>query len=99
MGNIGTILTGWGCKVIYLYDNDKGKTDGSKNLIKNWLVSKELILSVKEGTGSIENIFSRHDFMNFVLNVKVLRKDLTNSEFIKKTGQNKVLLARQFNSL
>jgi predicted ATP-dependent endonuclease of OLD family len=99
MGNIGTILTGWGCKVIYLYDNDKGKKDGSKNLIKNWFVSNELILAVREEAGSIEDIFSRQDFMKFILDVKILRTNLTNSEFIKKTGHDKVLLARQFNSL
>jgi predicted ATP-dependent endonuclease of OLD family len=99
MGNIGTILTGWGCKVIYLYDNDRGKKDGSKNLIKNWLVRNELILAVKEEAGSIEDIFSRQDFKKYILNEKVVQKDLTNSEFIKKTGQNKVLLASQFNSL
>lgn len=99
MGNVGTILTGWGCKVIYLYDNDQGKADGCKNLEKNWLVSKELIHTIKDGAGSIEDIFSTSDFIKFVLKKKVTIKDLSNSKFIKKTAHDKVLLAKQFNSL
>ncbi|MBK8883946.1 MAG: hypothetical protein IPN67_16670 [Bacteroidales bacterium] len=94
MGNVGAILSGWGCNVIYLYDNDKGKTDGSKNLLNNWYVNKELILSVKESAGSVEDLFSRSDFMKYVLNVKVLEKDLTNSAF-QKTNQTRQSITRQ----
>ena len=63
---VGTILQGWGCSVIYLYDNDKGKKDGEKNLTKNWLVTKELIEAISKDKGSIEDIFSIEDFKKYV---------------------------------
>ena len=40
MPHVGTILQGWGCKVLYLYDNDQGKRDGKRNLSKKWRVIK-----------------------------------------------------------
>ncbi len=92
---VGTILHGWGCKVIYLYDNDKGKKDGEKNLTKNWFVSKDLILSVLDIDGTIEDVFSLEDFKKYVL--KDDRKyACKNSEYIKKSKEDKVLLSRLF---
>jgi len=96
MGTVGTILQGWGCKVLYLYDNDKGKKDGTKNLTKNWRVSSEQIKSIIDKKGSIEDILSESDFRNYVLCDNTITYDSTNSEHVKKSSQDKVLLARLF---
>jgi predicted ATP-dependent endonuclease of OLD family len=93
---VGTILHGWGGKVVYLYDNDQGKKDGEKNLKDNWLVSKDLILSVLGAAGSIEDIFSPIDFKKFVLNDTSKTYIGTNAEYVKKAKMDKVLLARKF---
>ncbi len=95
---IGTILHGWGCKVVYLYDNDQGKKDGEKNLVKRWLVSKDLILSVLEDEGSIEDIFTPDDFKKFVLKDENIQYSCRNSEYVKdkKNKIDKVLLSKLF---
>jgi len=93
---IGTILHGWGCKVIYLYDNDQGKKDGEKNLKDNWLVTENLILSVLSKVGCIEDIFSSSDFKKFVLDDTNKTYSEANSEYVKKSKLDKVLLAKKF---
>lgn len=93
---VGTILHGWGCKVIYLYDNDQGKKDGEKNLKKHWLVSKDLILSVIDVEGSIEDIFTQDDFKKHVLNSPTISYKESNSEYVKNKKIDKVLTAKLF---
>ena len=93
---VGTILHGWGGKVIYLYDNDQGKKDGEKNLKDNWLVTKDLILAVLNTPGSIEDIFSPSDFREFVLGDESITYTESNSEHVKKSKSDKVLLAKKF---
>ncbi len=92
---VGTVLHGWGCKVVYLYDKDQGKKDGVKNLTKTWLVSKKLILSVLEKEGTIEDIFSAEDFKKFVIKEEKEYSG-SNSEYVKQKKMDKVLLARLF---
>ena len=92
---IGTILHGWGCKVLYLFDNDKGKKDGRKNLKRNWCIPEDLILSVTDHEGdAIEDIFSKNDFKKYILKNEE-EYNLSNSQKIKQYT-NKVLLAKQF---
>lgn len=93
---VGTILHGWGGKVIYLYDNDQGKKDGEKNLKDNWLVTKDLVLAVLNTTGSIEDIFSPSNFREFVLGDTSKTYTESNSEYVKKSKSDKVLLAKKF---
>jgi len=93
---VGTILHGWGGKVIYLYDNDQGKKDGEKNLKDNWLVAKDLVLAVLSTAGSIEDIFSPSNFQEFVLGDKSKTYTESNSEYVKKSKLDKVLLAKKF---
>ena len=93
---IGTILNGWGCKVLYLYDNDKGKKDGQKNLKKNWHITNNLILSITDNKGdAIEDIFSKNDFKKHILKNEGMNYEQSNSQFLKNKN-NKVLLAKQF---
>jgi predicted ATPase len=96
MPYVGTILHGWGGKVIYLYDNDQGKKDGETNLQDNWLVTKDLILSVLNTAGSIEDIFSPSDFKKFVLGDENKTYTETNSAHVKKAKLDKVLIAKKF---
>lgn len=96
MPYVGTILHGWGGKVIYLYDNDQGKKDGEKNLQDNWLVTKDLILSVLNTAGSIEDVFSPSDFKKFVLGDENKTYTETNSAHVKKAKLDKVLIAKKF---
>ncbi|MDO4759513.1 MAG: AAA family ATPase [Candidatus Saccharibacteria bacterium] len=93
---VGTILHGWGVNVVYLYDNDKGKKDGEKNLKNNWSISENLILTVLETTGSIEDIFSQYDFKKFVLNNPDVDYSEANSKYVKENKLNKVLLSKKF---
>jgi len=93
---VGTILHGWGGKVVYLYDNDQGKKDGEKNLKDNWLVTKDLILTVLNTAGSIEDIFSPSNFREFVLGDASKTYTESNSEYVKKSKLDKVLLAKKF---
>jgi len=93
---VGTILHGWGGKVVYLYDNDQGKKDGEKNLKDNWLVVKDLIIAVLNTTGSIEDVFSPVNFREFILGDKSKTFTESNSEYVKKSKLDKVLLAKKF---
>jgi hypothetical protein len=93
---VGTILHGWGCKVLYLYNNDQGKKDGSKNLTRNWLVAPELILAVLGTPGSVEDLFTPSDFCKQVLGDENRKYTESNSEFVKKAKLDKVLLAKKF---
>lgn len=93
---VGTILHGWGGKVIYLYDNDQGKKDGEKNLKDNWLVAKDLVLAVLNTAGSVEDIFSPTNFQEFVLSDTSKTYTESNSEYVKKSKLDKVLLAKKF---
>lgn len=93
---VGTILHGWGGKVVYLYDNDQGKKDGEKNLKENWLVTKNLIIAVLNTAGSIEDIFSPPNFKEFILGDTNKTYTESNSEYVKKSKLDKVLLAKKF---
>ena len=94
---IGTILHGWGAKVIYLCDNDEGKRSGMKNLKHNWHIEEEEIMCVSDSEGTVEDIFSKADFIEIVLKSE---KDISytgsNSEYVKNSEFDKVLVAKLF---
>ena len=97
MGMVGTILTGWGCDVLYLYDNDKGKKDGGVCLRNTWAVLSEKIKEVTSvDKSTIADILSNADFKKHVLFNEKLSYKSKNSEYIKTNKEDKVLLARQF---
>ena len=93
---VGTILHGWECKVLYLYDSDQGKKDGERNLKNNWMVTEDLILSVLDTKGSIEDIFTKDDFKKYVLKDETKNYTETNSQYVKKNKLDKVLMAKLF---
>lgn len=96
MGNIGSILNGWGCNVIYLFDNDQGKKDGMKNLTKNWHIDKSLIISISEDIGAIEDLFKKEDFKKLILNDPDIDFKESNSVYLKTNKIDKVLLSKHF---
>lgn len=97
MGTVGAILEGWGTNVWYLYDNDKGHTDGSKNLKSNWKIMPESIKKVTQDEDStVADLISLPDFKKYVLENEAAKYTAKNSAYIKKQGLEKVLLARQF---
>ncbi|CCH01879.1 hypothetical protein FAES_3873 [Fibrella aestuarina BUZ 2] len=102
MGNIGAILTGWGCNVGYIYDNDKGKADGVKNLKNTWFVDGSQIFSVTDIlNGSIEDIFTVEEFKLYILEDEEQEISGTVSDFMKSSGKfkskiNKVLASKKF---
>lgn len=97
MPKVGTILHGWGCRVLYLYDSDQGKKDGSKNLTKKWLVNKAQIKTVSDGENvRIEDLFTQEDFANYVLEDSSRTYKSSNSEYVVKAKEDKVLLAKKF---
>lgn len=94
---VGTILSGWGCNVLYLYDNDKGKKDGEKNLKHNWIMTEAQLLSVSEiDGGSIEDVFASNDFKKFVLENETTSYTGLNSDYIETAKLEKILLSRNF---
>ena len=94
---IGSILHGWGCEVVYLFDNDAGKKAGEKHLIKDWWVKEDSIVSVlQDKQGSIEDVFSKDDFREFVLPDDKENYAESNSEHVKSAGTDKVLIAMKF---
>jgi predicted ATP-dependent endonuclease of OLD family len=93
---VGTILTGWGCYVIYLFDNDQGKNQGEKTLLKDWYIDKNDIEAIIDSKGSIEDIWSTDFFKEFILNDLTLDYTESNSEYVKKSNIDKVLISKLF---
>jgi len=93
---VGTILHGWGCKVLYLYDNDSGFTESEKNLRKIWLIKEKVVKVADESGKSIEDLFSPDDFKKYVLEDEQATYTTSNSDYIKKIKKDKVLLGKTF---
>lgn len=97
MGTVGAILEGWGADVYYLFDNDQGFTDGTKELKNGWRILPEAIKKVSSTDNStIADILSIPDFKKYVLEDENLKYSTKNSTYIKQNKLEKVLLARQF---
>lgn len=94
---VGTILHGWGCKVLYLFDNDQGKKNGRKNLKRTWHMPENLILSVTDNAEeATEDIFHKSDFKKYVLKDEEIKYNQSNSKYLKENRLDKALLAKQF---
>lgn len=94
MPKVGTILQGWGCKVAYLYDNDKAYKDAQQCIKKEWLsINKELLAKLPI-EGAIEDVFTTQEFAQHVLEVPPEAIEGKNSDYMK--GKDKVLKAKNF---
>lgn len=96
MPKVGTILQGWGCKVIYLYDNDKAYKQAEKNIRKEWITITKDIISKLEVDGSIEDILSKSDYIKYVIKKDLKKFDTKNSEYAKSKNRDKVIDAKSF---
>jgi predicted ATP-dependent endonuclease of OLD family len=94
MPKIGTILQGWGCKVIYLYDNDQAYADAIKSVRKDWKTIPPESLAKLPYKGAIEDLFSRDDYAKFIAECHVSVISGRNSEHVR--NRDKVLRARLF---
>lgn len=94
MQKIGTILQGWGCNVIYLYDNDQAYKDALKHIKKDWLTINSDLVGKLPIDGAIEDVFSKDDFIKYIVTEPTTTINGRNSEFMK--GKDKVLLAKKF---
>jgi len=97
MPKVGTILQGWGCNVIYLYDSDKGYKDALVNIKEDWAVTIPAMVDQLPISGSsIEDIFSHEDYVKYVLNGASKDASIKNSEHAKSKKRDKVLDAKIF---
>ena len=97
MGIVGSILTGWGCNVCYLFDKDEGMKNGKACLINTWAVTHEKIREViHEENCTVADILSKSDFQKYVLCDENCLFTSSNSTYLKENRADKVLLARQF---
>lgn len=95
MPKIGTILQGWGCRVIYLYDSDKAFEDAKNAIKKDWVtISKDWLTSLNID-GAIEDIFSKEEFAQ-IIGVEPEAIQGKNSEYMRGSRRDKVLPARIF---
>lgn len=95
MPKVGTILHGWGSKIIYLYDSDQAYKDALKSIKKDWTaISSDLLLTLNV-EGAIEDIFSKDEFAQ-ILGIPAEEITEKNSSFMKSRKRDKVLPARLY---
>lgn len=94
MPKVGTILQGWGCKVLYLYDNDQAYKDAAKNIKSEWTAITKNLLQKIPVNGAIEDMFTPKDFAEHVYGCDVAELTGKNSEFMDK--KDKALKAKSF---
>lgn len=97
MGVIGSILTGWGANVVYLIDHDANK-GGEKSLKKAiWDKEGARIVYVSDSIGASVDLLSPNDFKRYILGREATTyKSRRNSQYLKQSSKDKVLLARLF---
>lgn len=93
MPKIGTILQGWGCRVIFLYDNDKAFKDAQNSIKKDWLTINKELLTPLNIDGAIEDIFTKEEFAE-ILGIHPETIAEKNSNYMKATRRDKVLPSR-----
>jgi len=98
MPHVGTILQGWGCKVLYLFDNDQGGKDGERVLANHWMAEPDQIkfISKEKRISAIEDLFTKDDFKKYVLDAPSAKYDVKNSEYAE--DKDKVIKAKIFHS-
>ncbi len=95
MGKIGAILDGWGCQVVYIFDNDNAGKKGKKELVKLGVSPEQITMISEEDDEMTIDLLSTGDFKKFVLENE--KEDVTkNSTYIKDNKLEKVLCARKF---
>lgn len=96
MPKVGTILQGWGCNVVYLYDTDQGFKDAQKNIKAEWITTTKEMIEKIPVEGAIEDIFSQSDYVNLVIVDSKIKLKGKNSEHAKSAKRDKVLDSKLF---
>lgn len=95
---LASLLIGWGVNFKVLLDNDNAGKAEKKELEQKLLLSEEQLIFVSDEQGfAIEDLFSREDFLRYVIpELKIDEKDkkLKNSSLLK--GKSKALVAKVF---
>lgn len=95
MPKVGTILQGWGAKIIYLFDNDRAFQNARGTIKRDWATISPDWLKCLDLDGSIEDLFEREDFAK-ILKCSSESIKSKNSDHMKKEKLDKVLPAKQF---
>lgn len=94
---LASLLIGWDLKFLAVLDNDKEGRKVAGLLEKELLLEKHIVFVSDYEDSSIEDLFARGDFNEFVLDEKENENMGTkNSEFLKTNRLDKTLLARKF---
>ena len=94
-----SLLIGWDLEFLVVLDNDAEGIKVAKKLKDKLMVEKNRMVFVSEGEEcSIEDLFTREDFNEFVLEGTNANKnpEIKNSKFLKNENLDKVLLAKKF---
>ena len=93
-----SLLIGWDLEYLAVLDNDAEGKKISKELLEKLAVGEDKIIFVaNQNVSSIEDLFTRSDFNDFVLDeIKNDDKSVLNSKFLKDKKLDKVLLAKKF---
>lgn len=94
MQKVGTILQGWGCSVVYLYDSDQAYNDATKHVKKDWITIVPECLAKLPVDGAIEDMFTKQEFAERIASCDPAAIGGKNSDFMKK--KDKVLKAKGF---
>lgn len=97
MPKVGTILQGWGCNVIYLYDSDQGYKAAINNIKEYWVTTTlEMVAKLSVPDAAIEDVLSVDDYIRHILSGEPKGAVQKNSEYAKSKKRDKVLDAKLF---
>lgn len=97
--NVGSILFGWGVEPIFLLDDDWQGGENREKLEKDLDIDEERIIQIPADDGDIEDVFTKDDFREYVLQGEEPPEyESSNSEYLKpyRGDKDKVLLAKKF---
>jgi energy-coupling factor transporter ATP-binding protein EcfA2 len=97
---LANMFRGWGLDFIVAVDDDKQGREALKSMKRELFGDDEALASKKllklPGCTGIEDAFSKADFSKFILRDENLVVEGINSEFVKKIGRSKPVLAFHF---
>lgn len=92
---IGSILFGWGIDPIFCLDPDDPNRNARK-LEEELGIDEDNIIYVYDGDGAIEDLFTKNDFKEYVLEDPDVDYSGSNSDYLQDEDKDKVVLAKTF---
>lgn len=98
--DIGSILFGWGVEPIFCLDSDGQGNNNREKLEEDLDIDEERIIQMPS-EGDIEDVFTKDDFREYVLQDEEQEYESSNSDYLKpnRGNKDKVLLAKKFYEL